>query len=577
MNGVMASDFDPKKSGDKSSEKRGGSDIWPWALAVGLLGGFVIGREMGPRGGGPASGVERVDKVGDAANLATTGTTAPARTFKSEDEFPSGWMKSADLVGVAGINFAGATAAQKTVAMQALNERDCECGCGMGHIASCAKKDPNCPRSPRIAKQVVEMAKQGKTLTSLLAYIDVENPAAPKNGAPSAAAPAAPGARKVQIPAHSPRTGARHAKVTIVEFSDFQCPFCGRVIPTVKEILQKYPRDVEVVFVNQPLPFHEHAKDAAKAFLAASKQHKAWELHDKMFANQQALTVPELENYAKEVGLDVPRWKKERDDPATDKVLAEDQALASSVGANGTPTFFINGRELSGAQPIGAFQTMIDEEIKKANALLKGGTRPEALYDKLMAANIAAAPTPAAAAAAEPAAPSGPVKIDLGKAPIKGSSTAKVTLVVFSDFQCPFCSRAVPTIKQVEDTYKDQIRIAFKQLPLPFHDKAPLAAEASLAANEQGKFWPYHDKLFANQQALDRPSLEKYAEDLGLDVAKFKASLDSGKFKQQVADDSKQGNAIGATGTPTFFVNGRILVGAQPFDKFKEMIDQELK
>jgi protein-disulfide isomerase len=135
----------------------------------------------------------------------------------------------------------------------------------------------------------------------------------------------------------------------------------------------------------------------------------------------------------------------------------------------------------------------------------------------------------------------------------------------------------VPTIKQVEDTYKDQIRIAFKQLPLPFHDKAPLAAEASLAANEQGKFWPYHDKLFANQQALDRPSLEKYAEDLGLDVAKFKASLDSGKFKQQVADDSKQGNAIGATGTPTFFVNGRILVGAQPFDKFKEMIDQELK
>ena len=165
----------------------------------------------------------------------------------------------------------------------------------------------------------------------------------------------------------------------------------------------------------------------------------------------------------------------------------------------------------------------------------------------------------------------------MGKAPVKGSRSAKVTVVIFSDFQCPFCSRAVPTLKQVEDTYKDKVRLVFKQMPLPFHDKAPLAAEAALAANEQGKFWEYHDKLFANQQALDRPALEKYAEEVGLNVAKFKAGLDSGKWKQQVADDSKLGASVGATGTPTFFINGKILVGAQPFDKFKEMIDQELK
>jgi protein-disulfide isomerase len=103
------------------------------------------------------------------------------------------------------------------------------------------------------------------------------------------------------------------------------------------------------------------------------------------------------------------------------------------------------------------------------------------------------------------------------------------------------------------------------------------AAEAALAADAQGKFWAMHDKLFENNTALDRPSLEKYAQDIGLNMAKFNAALDSGKFKQQVADDAKLGGSIGATGTPTFFVNGRALVGAQPFEKFKEMIDQELK
>ena len=556
----------------KTGVSAGASNIWPWTLAVGLLAGFLIGREMGPRGGTSGGGVQ-ADKGDNGAESAKGGTAAaPAKVYKSENDFPAGWTKSADMTGVAGISFDGVSDAQKTAAMQALNERDCECGCGMGHIAGCAKKDPNCPRSPRIAKQVVELAKQGKTLTAMLAYIDAENP---KKDAPSAPQQP-PGPKKVEIPAHSPRTGAKNAKVTIVEFSDFQCPFCGRVIPTVKEILQKYPKDVQLVFVNQPLPFHENAKGAAKAFMAAHRQGKAWELHDKMFANQQALTAPDLEKYAKEAGLNLAKWKKDMGDPAADKMIADDQALAGSVGANGTPTFFINGRELSGAQPIAAFQTMIDEEVKKADALLKGGTKPEQLYAKIMADNIATAPA-APAANEAPTAPSGPVKIDIGKAPVKGPSSAKVTIVAFSDFQCPFCSRAVPTLKQVEDTYKNKVRIAFKQLPLPFHDKAELAAEASLAAHEQGKFWEYHDKLFANQQALDRPALEKYADEIGLNMGKFKAALDSGKFKQQVADDAKLGGSVGATGTPTFFVNGRSLVGAQPFDKFKELIDAELK
>ena len=111
-------------------------------------------------------------------------------------------------------------------------------------------------------------------------------------------------------------------------------------------------------------------------------------------------------------------------------------------------------------------------------------------------------------------------------------------------------------LKQIEDNYKGKVRIAFKHLPLPFHDNAQLAAEASMAANEQGKFWEYHDKLFANQQALDRPSLEKYAQELGLNMAQVQGRARLGQVQDQVEADARKAPPVGATGTPTFFVNG---------------------
>ena len=120
------------------------------------------------------------------------------------------------------------------------------------------------------------------------------------------------------------------------------------------------------------------------------------------------------------------------------------------------------------------------------------------------------------------------------------------------------------------------MRIAFKNQPLPFHNNAQVAAEAGLAAQEQGKFWEMHDKMFANQGALERPSLERYAQELQLDMNKFKSALDSCKFKERISRESKEGSTAGVSGTPTFFVNGYKLVGAQPVDAFKKLIDQEL-
>ena len=162
-------------------------------------------------------------------------------------------------------------------------------------------------------------------------------------------------------------------------------------------------------------------------------------------------------------------------------------------------------------------------------------------------------------------------------APVKGAKDALVTIVQFSDFQCPFCSRVEPTIDQVMKEYQGKVRVAWRDLPLPFHPNAMPAAIAARAAGEQGKFWEMHDKIFADQQHLDRETYEKYARELGLNMGKFKAALDAQKGKEAIEADAAAGGKIGARGTPAFFINGKFLSGAQPFEAFKAKIDEELK
>jgi protein-disulfide isomerase len=132
-------------------------------------------------------------------------------------------------------------------------------------------------------------------------------------------------------------------------------------------------------------------------------------------------------------------------------------------------------------------------------------------------------------------------------------------------------------LKQVEETYGAKVRIVFKQQPLPFHPNAMPAALAAEAAHEQGKFWEMEDKLFSNQQALSPESYKKWAEEIGLDMAKFNAAFDKQKFKARIEEDMAMATAVTATGTPAFFINGRKVGGAQPFENFKKIIDQELE
>jgi protein-disulfide isomerase len=251
-------------------------------------------------------------------------------------------------------------------------------------------------------------------------------------------------------------------------------------------------------------------------------------------------------------------------------------ATGSQVGADGTPTFFINGKLVSGAVPFESFKTILDEQVAKADALLKKGTPPSRLYEELTAENVRTAGAAPAPQGGPPAPPAGPVKIEVGDSYAKGPKNAPVTVVVWSDFQCPYCSRVEPTLKQLEDQYAGKLRLVWKNQPLPFHPHAMPAAEAAMAAGEQGKFWEMHDQLFANQQALSPELYERLAKELGLDLNRFKAALESGKFKAAIQADSAAGTAVGAGGTPTFFINGRQLVGAQPLDAFKRIIDAEL-
>ncbi|MBI5609576.1 MAG: thioredoxin domain-containing protein [Deltaproteobacteria bacterium] len=425
-------------------------------------------------------------------------------------------------------------------------------------------------------------------------------PATVGEAAPAAAA----GANTNGIPASMPWKGAANGMVTILEVSDFQCPFCSRVGPTIKQIIEAYPNDVKIVWANQPLPFHNNAKPAAIAALAAHKQGKFWEMHDKLFANQQQLSPENYEKWAKEIGLDVAKFKADLSDAAIAKQIDKEQASANATGAGGTPSFFINGKLIQGAQPFEEFKKAIDaaladakavsagksglEQIKLAATKTGGDTGTKVveyfLEGKAPAAEAAPAKREEAKADEGPATPP-PDSYDVWKVPVdpkrdsvKGDNDkALITIVEISDFQCPFCSRGANTLTEVEKAYGDKVRFVFKHHPLPFHKDARPASAAAIAAGKQGKFWQFHDKAFANQQALTEDNFVAWAKEIGLDMAKFDAVRKDPATDKMISEDMDMAGTVGVRGTPGFFINGRKIVGAQPLPMFKAVIDEELK
>jgi protein-disulfide isomerase len=284
--------------------------------------------------------------------------------------------------------------------------------------------------------------------------------------------------------------------------------------------------------------------------MAAGAQGKFWEMHDLLFANQQKLQREDLIGYAEQLQLDMKAFKEALDNHIFLALVEEDLAEAKGLGVTSTPTFFVNGRRLIGPQGDAALQSVVDSVL----AASPQQSRPE----------LTAASGPAQA-------------IDLKNAPVQGPAEALISLVEFSDFECPFCAQSTSVIRSVLAAYPTQVRFAFKSYPLPFHRESHLAHEAALAAREQGKFWEMHDLLFASQDKLSREDLIEKARRLNLDLQRFTAALDDHRFRAAVDADRQEGERLGVDGTPFFFINGHALSGAADFSDFKRLIDSALR
>ncbi len=358
-------------------------------------------------------------------------------------------------------------------------------------------------------------------------------------------------------------------------------------------MLTTYGDDVKLTFKHNPLSFHADAHGAALAAMAAARQGHFWKYHDVLFANNKALKPDQLRKYAEDLGLDMAQFDKDIADPKLAMKVDNDQAASVALGATGTPAFFVNGVKLSGAKPFEDFKVEIDKQLAAAKELkaqgvaadkiarqltLKSGDQATAfvkyIVDEGPAPKVAKKEAPKAKA--EDTTTVWKVPVDTDKEFIKGPKYAPVTIVEFSDFECPFCSKVVPTYKKILETYPNEVRVLFRHTPLPFHKNAPLASQAAIEAGTQGKFWEMHDLLFENQKALQRADLDGYAKTLGLDMKKFAKALDSGKHQAQIDADMAAGEAVQASGTPNAFVNGRKLTGAKPFEDFKTVIDEEI-
>jgi protein-disulfide isomerase len=169
-----------------------------------------------------------------------------------------------------------------------------------------------------------------------------------------------------------------------------------------------------------------------------------------------------------------------------------------------------------------------------------------------------------------------PKKIDVADAPMKGSATAKITLVEFADYECPHCKRLQPVLRQIVDEFHNDVKVYYKHYPLAQHTNARLAAEAAVAANKQGKFWPFQDKLWDKQDELSPAEIEKIAKESGLDMARFRADLASPAVKDRVQKDRMDGAALGLQATPTLYIDGREYTDPKDTESLREWIKEEL-
>lgn len=323
---------------------------------------------------------------------------------------------------------------------------------------------------------------------------------------------------------------------------------------------------LRLVYKEFPVIGGDAAVIASFASQCAAVQDQFWPFHDWLFANvkqwRSGDTVAQLKAGAADLGLDADAFATCLDGQETRDTVVTDFKEGQKYGLRGTPNFVVNGHMINGLLSMDQFAPIIDALIMEAES----GQLPANV------ATVTPMPTP-------------DTDFDIANAAVKGDANAPVTIVEFSDFQCPFCQRYFQqTYPQIIKDYVDtgKVRYVFKNFPLTsIHQQAVGAANAAACAGTQNAFWQMHDLLFEQQSQWAGNSaatevFKSFADQLGLDTEAFNACLDNEQFSSVIFADQQEGISAGVTGTPAFFINGVLISGARPYEAFAQLIEQQL-
>jgi protein-disulfide isomerase len=271
--------------------------------------------------------------------------------FPQTPPAPSTAWQTSDKLGA--IDLSALSPAQKQAVLKLAREQDCSCLCGM-KVAECVQRDPNCTYSKALVALAIKSVQEGKSLVEISKLMD----ASPKAHRPKLLED------PVTIPVSgSPTRGPHDARITLVEFSDFECPYCSIAVGEVNNILSAYPRDIKLIYKQFPLSMHPHAPLAAAASLAANQQGKFWQMHDALFKNFRKLSRENILAMAKEIGLDMNKFTADLDSPKYQAEVQKDVADGETAGVYGTPSFFVNGKHYNGPLSLESIKPILDAEL----------------------------------------------------------------------------------------------------------------------------------------------------------------------------------------------------------------------
>jgi protein-disulfide isomerase len=386
----------------------------------------------------------------------------------------------------------------------------------------------------------------------------------------------APGALPTPVPIRlddaAATLGSPDANVTIVEFTNYQCPFCARhSLQTMPSIVSQLIETGRVYYVIKDLMLDNMPVGplAATTARCAGEQDAYWEMHHALFERQQAWSQSStpatvITSIAEELGLAMADFTACVESGRYDEAIEANRQEALSFGMTGTPGFFIDGFPISGAQPFELFEYAV--ELAEAGELAEA-YRPREQQQQQ-----------------PPPEPTGPIDVpEDGAAFVLGNPDAPVTIVEFTDYQCPFCARhAMQTLPQIKANFVDTGLVRYVIMDFPIvsnHPQATKAAEAARCAGDQDAYVEMHDLIFVNQQQWSRnndaPNLFiSYAEQIGLDMAAFTQCLESDRYETAVLANLQTGVELGIRGTPSFFLNGYFVNGAQPYELFERAVQE---